>query len=287
MTTTNDNATVTALRRPPINVSTLVRSSRDHTFDMFVHTIGVWWPTRRASSGRERVRDITIERRIGGKVFEIWDDGTTVEWGELLAWDAPAGFTMTWSVTPLPTEVELRFIELGPNLTRVVVEHRGWQALSHEQLAQDCGLPGGYLGGSYDIGWSLILDRFARRAEQDAATTDEGLPVISDEYMLSMLQTSARPYVLIMLRQGPNWDLPERDAIIWEHGRRNFALRASGVLSIVCPIPDDSPWCGIGLFDATEEEAVRIMDDDPGVRAGVFTVEVHPVRSFAGDRLPT
>ena len=79
MTTTNDNATVTALRRPPINVSTLVRSSRDHTFDMFVCTIGVWWPAQPASSGRDRVRDITIERRIGGKVFERWDDDTTVD----------------------------------------------------------------------------------------------------------------------------------------------------------------------------------------------------------------
>jgi hypothetical protein len=254
---------------------------------MFVRTIGVWWPVQPASAGRERVRDITIEHCVGGKVFETWDDGTTVEWGELLSWDAPSRFTMTWSITPVPTEVELRFIELGPNLTRVTVEHRGWEALSDEQLAEDCGLPGGYLGGSFDIGWSLILDRFARRAEQDDATTDEGLPVISDGYMRSMLQTSARPYVLVMLRQGPNWDLPERDAIIWEHGRRNFALRATGVLSIVCPIPDESHWCGIGLFDASEETVRRIMEDDPGVRAGIFTLELHAVLSFAGDRLPT
>ena len=28
------------------------------------------------------------------------------------------------------------------------------------------------------------------------------------------------------------------------------------------------------------------MDDDPGVQAGVFTYEVHPVRGFPGDGLP-
>jgi hypothetical protein len=29
------------------------------------------------------------------------------------------------------------------------------------------------------------------------------------------------------------------------------------------------------------------MDADPGVQAGVFVYEVHPVRSFPGDALPT
>lgn len=28
------------------------------------------------------------------------------------------------------------------------------------------------------------------------------------------------------------------------------------------------------------------MEDDPGVRAGVFTYGVHPVRGFPGDALP-
>jgi hypothetical protein len=54
----------------------------------------------------------------------------------------------------------------------------------------------------------------------------------------------------------------------------------------VCPILDDSPWAGIGIFNATDEQTRRIMDDDPGVRVGVLTYEVHPIRSFPGDRLP-
>jgi hypothetical protein len=28
------------------------------------------------------------------------------------------------------------------------------------------------------------------------------------------------------------------------------------------------------------------MEDDPGVKAGVFVYEVHPCRSFPGDSLP-
>src|SRR5262245_22245873 len=78
--TTTDHQTTPTSHRPPVRASTLVRSDRAHTFQMFVRTIGVWWPARRASSGHERVRDITIEHGVGGKVFETWDDGSTVEW---------------------------------------------------------------------------------------------------------------------------------------------------------------------------------------------------------------
>ena len=60
---------------------------------------------------------------------------------------------MTWTMTPAPTEVELTFTALAHRLTRVAVEHRGWEALTEEQLGEDCALPGGYAGGSYAAGW--------------------------------------------------------------------------------------------------------------------------------------
>jgi YCII-related domain-containing protein len=107
---------------------------------------------------------------------------------------------------------------------------------------------------------------------------------VSDEFMREML-TKSKQYTAVLLRAARARQ--ESDAaIVWEHGRRNFSLRAEGLLAIVCPIVDDSEWSGIGIFDATPEEVVRVMDDDPGVKAGVFTYEVHPVRSFPGDRLP-
>ena len=64
---------------------------------------------------------------------------------------------MSWNITSVATEVELRFTALGPALTRVAVEHRGWEALTEEQLAADCAQPGGYAGGSFDRGWAHIL----------------------------------------------------------------------------------------------------------------------------------
>jgi hypothetical protein len=87
-------------------------------------------------------------------------------------------------------------------------------------------------------------------------------------------------------RAGPGYGQPGTDEVVWEHGRRNFSLRADKLLAIVCPVRDDSDVCGIAIFDGGVDEVRRIMDDDPGVRAGVFTYEVHPCRSFPGDALP-
>jgi uncharacterized protein YciI len=109
--------------------------------------------------------------------------------------------------------------------------------------------------------------------------------LITDEVMHELL-TKSRAYSVVLLKATPKRQQPGADAIIWEHGRRNFSLRAEGVLAVVGPVTDDSGWSGVGIFDATVEEATRIMDDDPGVQAGIFTYEVHPIRSFPGDYLP-
>jgi hypothetical protein len=161
---------VTVLRRPPVRQSTLVRASARHTFGIFVTRMGAWWPVQPFSAGKDRVRDVIVEQRQGGRVFETWDDGTEVDWGTLIAWEPPERFVMTWAGTPATTEVELTFIALGPALTRVTVEHRGWDALTDEQLAADCALPGGYTSGAYSQGWVTILACLAETISSDAGS---------------------------------------------------------------------------------------------------------------------
>lgn len=159
---------VTPLRRRPVRQATLVRSDVEHTFDTFVRTIGIWWPVQPFSHGQDRVRDVTFEQRLGGRVYETWDDGTVVDWGTVIDWAAPHRFTMTWHLTGAATEVALTFTALGPALTRVSVEHRGWEALTEQQLTQACALPGGYAGGAFAKGWDAILGRLAHAAEWTA-----------------------------------------------------------------------------------------------------------------------
>jgi uncharacterized protein YciI len=111
------------------------------------------------------------------------------------------------------------------------------------------------------------------------------MTTISDEFMYQMLRTT-KNYCVVILKHGPNKQMDGVEKIIWEHGRRNFMLRADGVLSIVCPVNDGSDISGVGIFNASVEEVQKIMDEDPGVQAGVFVYEIHASRSFPGDSLP-
>ncbi len=112
------------------------------------------------------------------------------------------------------------------------------------------------------------------------------MPTITDDYMREML-TRSREYSIVLLKAAPGRKEERANAIVWEHGRRNFELREAGLLSIVCPIIDGSEWAGVGIFNASVERTREIMEDDPGVKAGIFTYEVHPVRGFPGDGLPS
>ena len=108
---------------------------------------------------------------------------------------------------------------------------------------------------------------------------------ISDDFMREQL-TKSRGYSVVLLKAGEKYGTEGSDAIIREHARRNFQLRADGLLSIVCPVRDDTELCGVGIFDAAPERARELMEADPAVAAGVLIFEVHPVSSFPGDALP-
>jgi hypothetical protein len=110
------------------------------------------------------------------------------------------------------------------------------------------------------------------------------MTTITDEFMKQMLP-KAKQYVICILKAGPKRNQPGVEKIIWEHGRRNFQLRQDGILSIVCPVVDESDVRGVGIFNTGLEEVKKIMDEDPGVKTGCFIYELHSCRSFPGDSL--
>ncbi len=107
---------------------------------------------------------------------------------------------------------------------------------------------------------------------------------ITDAYMAEQLEGAAA-YTVALLYRGPRYDDAAARGLIWEHGRRNFALREEGKLPIVCPGADKSDFAGVAIFAATPEEVQEIMATDPGVEAGVFTYELHPVHGFPDSSL--
>ena len=106
---------------------------------------------------------------------------------------------------------------------------------------------------------------------------------ITDEYMNEM-RGQAKDYSFVLLTKTAAFGEDSRPTV-WEHGRRNFSLRAQGMVPIVCPITDDSALAGFYVFNASPDEARRIMTEDPGVQAGLFTFDVHPCQGFPGDAL--
>jgi hypothetical protein len=76
----------------------------------------------------------------------------------VLAWEPPARLVLSWSPTlerRPPTEVEVRFLAVEPDHTRVEREHRGWERLG--DLAAQA-------RSSYEGGWPGVLDAFAGTA---------------------------------------------------------------------------------------------------------------------------
>jgi hypothetical protein len=121
-------------------------------------------------------------------------------------------------------------------------------------------------------------------------TDDSQLPDVTDA-MLEEARSTTKPYTAVVLKAGPKFEMPgpDRDSevakIIWAHGKRNYALCTAGLMPVVCPIGDGSGVTGISIIDASPEDVDQIMSNDPGVRAGVFTYEIHPTRTFPGSTL--
>lgn len=107
---------------------------------------------------------------------------------------------------------------------------------------------------------------------------------ITDEYMQGMLAT-IKPYCMVLLKPAANEATENVQQVLWEHGRRNFGLRADGIISIVAPVTKEADVSGLYIFNTSEEEAAAIMKDDPAIKAGIFDFFTYPLMSFPGDSL--
>jgi hypothetical protein len=122
-------------------------------------------------------------------------------------------------------------------------------------------------------------------SEDKIPFNESSVAAISDNYMQQMI-AKTKNYCIVILKATPKRKESGMDKIVWEHGRRNFALRNGGLLPIVCPVTDASEVSGIGIFDLDLEQTKKIMDQDPGVQVGIFTYEIYTCRSFPGSKLP-
>jgi hypothetical protein len=107
---------------------------------------------------------------------------------------------------------------------------------------------------------------------------------VTDE-QIQAIATTAKPFALVQLRWAEGRQQNGAEAIELEHQRRMVALRADGVIAILCPVLDDTV-AGVAIVTESAERATEIMATDPCVQAGMMTLEVLPCLGFPGDTIP-
>ena len=78
---------------------------------------------------------VTLEPRLGGRIFERTPDGTEIDWGEITSWNPPRRLGYLWHIRrdrSDATDVELTFVDQGDGTTRLEIVHSGWERLGAE-----------------------------------------------------------------------------------------------------------------------------------------------------------
>lgn len=131
-----------------IRKTVMVDFAPAEAFALFTARIASWWPVGSHSYAGEAVQDVVLEPTVGGRLYEVTDDGQQ-DWGVVLAWEPPHRFVLDWQIGEARgTEVEVRFSAEGPG-TRVELEHRGFGS--------------GDPRDRYHTGWDVVLAPFVER----------------------------------------------------------------------------------------------------------------------------
>jgi uncharacterized protein YndB with AHSA1/START domain len=98
-------------------------------FAVFTERFDTWWP-RSHHIGEPELREAVLERRTGGRWYELGVDGSECEWGEVLAYEPPSRLVLTWRIgadwkyhADQASEIHVTFEPEGER-TNVTLEHK-------------------------------------------------------------------------------------------------------------------------------------------------------------------
>jgi len=145
----------------------VIKASQRRAFQAFTEQIDHWWP-RSHHIGKSEMKCAVLETQEGGRWYEIGVDGSECDWGKVLVWNPPHKLILAWQITAgwqydpkFLTEVEVNFIEQGPNQTHLILEHRNIEKF---------GVKAEEMWSAFDSegGWTGMLKAFANLAESHA-----------------------------------------------------------------------------------------------------------------------
>jgi uncharacterized protein YndB with AHSA1/START domain len=142
---------------PPVLASVHVRRSPVDAFRVFTDRIGAWWPLPTHGCFGAEAAGLRFD---GGRLVEESAGGDVAVWGDVLAWEPPRRFTVTWRPGHTDQPHSVVTVEFHPDEdgTRVELTHSGWEAY---------GPDADQVRASYDRpdGWTGVLARFAALAD--------------------------------------------------------------------------------------------------------------------------
>ena len=140
----------------PLRITFEVACPAEHAFDVWTTDFGTWWPPDHTVTVQG---DVVLEGRVGGRIYERAADGVEHDWGEIVVWDPPSQLVYLWHIGRErgdATEVQIRFIPRDAELSRVEIEHRGWDRLGPAAAARR---------EHNRAGWEGVLAHFRTAAE--------------------------------------------------------------------------------------------------------------------------
>jgi uncharacterized protein YndB with AHSA1/START domain len=145
----------------------MINASQRRAFQAFAEQMDLWWP-RSYHIGKSEMKEVVLETKQGGRWYEVGVDSTECNWGKVLVWNPPHKLVLAWQITAewqydpnFLTEVEVNFVEKGPKLTSLTLEHRNIQKF---------GIKAQEIWSAFDSegGWTGMLKSFATIAETEA-----------------------------------------------------------------------------------------------------------------------
>ena len=162
-TATTHTVTTQTISIAPVRKSIRVGASQAHAFEVFTSGLASWWPAGHAIGKPPRKTSI-FETRLGGRWYEVSEDGSEATVGKVLVWEPPHRFVVSWDInskwkpdTSVGSEVEVRFVADGPKATIVELVHRKFEQLGAEA--------GASMRRDVDGGWPKILEIYKKGAE--------------------------------------------------------------------------------------------------------------------------
>jgi hypothetical protein len=137
----------------PLKMSFDVECSTEHAFDVWTAGFGSWWPIDHTVTGQGHLV-IVLQGGVGGRIYERTSDGIEHDWGQVTVWNPPTQLVYLWHLRrdrSDATEVEIRFVARGSRVTRVEIEHRGWERM---------GKAGDDWRDRNRAGWETLLPHF-------------------------------------------------------------------------------------------------------------------------------